>query len=415
MKQSTVQISAITPMLSSARLLDDRCGDAMTSHTHRSGTITLRATVLAALLIATSSSAQTLFREHRLTDPGMHGAVASTLLVPEGWHVEGGLSRPSDRLYSMPVVADVKVTAPDRRQVRFYPSLSFDFDHASPGVPLQPTLGGNLYLPLPDSPGRWFMDMARRSPDPSISGLQLVSESDVPELTAQLRQRSAGLMQILADGNRTTAGMGFQTAFDTQATRLDLRYVQNGQALEETVVMSWQYQVLVRQGQAVSGSWAILQMRSVSGPAGTPFLEDPVLAAIVASVRNDPAWEAEMNRYWAEIARIRQRGQQQRQAQFAAHNRRMREINQEIGNIIVGGYQRREAIRDASHARTVDAIREVTPYQTSGGQTVKLPSFYDHVYTDNNGRYILHNDAGYEPNIDRTINNVRWQRIEPQR
>ena len=93
----------------------------------------------------------------------------------------------------------------------------------------------------------------------------------------------------------------------------------------------------------------------------------------------------------------------------------MREINEEIGNIIVGGYQRREAIRDAGHAKFIDAIREVTPYTTPGGETVKLPSFYDHVHTDNNGRYILHNDAGYEPNRDRAVNGVRWERIEPQR
>ena len=52
---------------------------------------------------------------------------------------------------------------------------------------------------------------------------------------------------------------------------------------------------------------------------------------------------------------------------------------------------------------------------TPGGETVKLPSFYDHVHTDNNGRYILHNDAGYEPNRDRAVNGVRWERIEPQR
>ena len=378
----------------------------------------IRAAVLAACLVpclaASAAGAKTVFREHRLTDPGMNGQVAATLLVPEGWQVQGGLSR-SNQLYSMPVIADVKVTAPDGRQVRFYPSLTFDFNHASPRAPLQPTLDGNLYLPLPESPGRWFLDMARRNPAPSISGLELVAESEVPDLTAQLRQRSAGLMQVLADGNRMTAGMGFQTRFDTQATRLDLRYVEDGRALEATVVMSWQYQVLVRQGQAVSGSWAILQMRSIRGPAGSNFLEDPVMAAILASVRTDPAWEAEMSRYWAELARIRQRGQQQRQAQFAAHNRRMREINEEIGNIIVGGYQRREAIRDAGHAKFIDAIREVTPYTTPGGETVKLPSFYDHVHTDNNGRYILHNDAGYEPNRDRAVNGVRWERIEPQR
>jgi len=37
------------------------------------------------------------------------------------------------------------------------------------------------------------------------------------------------------------------------------------------------------------------------------------------------------------------------------------------------------------------------------------------VYTDGNGRYILNNDAFYNPNTDPSINNQNWQRIEAAR
>lgn len=356
-----------------------------------------------------------VMREHPLRDPGMNNVVASTVLVPEGWTLEGGLTRPSNQLYNMPVVADVKITAPDGRAVHFFPSLSFEFNHASGGQPMQVTLMGNLYMPLPESPGQWFMQMARMSPDPTVSQLQLVSEEPIAELTQQLRQQNAQTFQIVEQGNATTGSMGFGQSYDTQATKLVLRYQQNGQPFEETVVMSWQYLVMVQQGQVASGTWSVNLMQSFRGAPGSDYLNDPVLAAIVQSVRPNPAWEAEMQRYWTELARIKQKGASDRAASWQQHNRKMQQINGEISDIIAGGYQRRSAIQDSMRIRGIDALREETPYTTPSGDTVRLPSFYDHAYTDGNGTYILNNDALYNPNTDPAVNNQNWSRLEAQR
>lgn len=356
-----------------------------------------------------------VMREHPLRDPGMNNAVATVVLVPDGWTLEGGLSRPSDRLYNMPVIADVKISAPDGRAVHFFPSLSFEFNQQSPGQPMQPTLGGNLYLPLPESPGQWLMQMAQRSPDPTVSNLRLVAEETMPELTAQLRQQQAATFDVVQRGNATTASMGFGQAFDTQATRLVLQYDQHGRAMEETVMMAWQYLVLVRGGTPVSGQWGIGAMQSLRGPAGSRYLDDPALAAIVQSVRVDPAWAAQMQQYWAELARIKQKGADDRRRQWDDHQRKMQGLRQDIGDIISRGYQTRSAIQARGHERNVDTILEQTPYTTPSGSTVKLPSFYDHVYTDGRGGYILNNDSFYNPNRDPTLNGRNWERIEPSR
>ncbi len=103
-----------------------------------------------------------VMREHLLRDPGMNNTVANIVLVPQGWTLEGGITRPSNQLYNMPVVTDVIISAPDGRAVHFFPSLNFEFNHRSRGQPMQPTLGGNLYLPLPESPGQWLMQMVQR-------------------------------------------------------------------------------------------------------------------------------------------------------------------------------------------------------------------------------------------------------------
>jgi hypothetical protein len=156
-------------------------------------------------------------------------------------------------------------------------------------------------------------------------------------------------------------------------------------------------------------------MRSFRGPAGTNYLADAVLSAIVQSIRTNPVWEAEMHRYWQKLAGIQQKGASDRNASWQDHNRKMQKINSDINDIIVGGYQERSAASDRIQQQYVDTIREETPYTTSSGETIKLPSFYDQVYTDGNGTYILNNDAFYNPNTDSTVNNVSWDRIEAQR
>ncbi|MEM7626125.1 MAG: hypothetical protein AAF333_11060 [Planctomycetota bacterium] len=356
----------------------------------------------------------TVFREHHITDPGMNNTVASTLLVPEGWAVEGGITRPAPQYYSNPVLLDVKVTAPDGRQAHFFPSMSFEFNTQQPGQLFAPTGDGNMTYPLPETPGQWIMELARRQPDPTVSKLQLVSEEMEPTLTRQLQQQSAPLYQMIQDGKPMAMQTGVDMAFDTQATVITLRYTQNGIDLEESILMTWQYFVNLWQGQVTGGKWGVGLMLSSRGPVGTDYANDPELMAIFHSVRVNPQWQNEMNRYWAELARIRSKGAADRNRDWQAHNAKMQQINNETSDIISRGWSDRQAIRDAGFERSIDAVREVTPYQTPSGETVKLPSFYDNVYTDGNGRYVLTNDRFYNPDGDVNMTGS-WQRIEAAR
>ena len=105
---------------------------------------------------ASGSSARprpTVFREHPIHDSGQ---LALTLLVPETWEVEGGITRPPNQYYSTPILTDIKVTAPDGRQAHFFPNLSFEFTaqaQAQGAQLFQPFGDGNMYHPLPESPG----------------------------------------------------------------------------------------------------------------------------------------------------------------------------------------------------------------------------------------------------------------------
>ncbi len=47
------------------------------------------------------SDNRVVMREHAVHDPGLNNIVASTVLVPEGWTLEGGITRTSSQLYNI--------------------------------------------------------------------------------------------------------------------------------------------------------------------------------------------------------------------------------------------------------------------------------------------------------------------------
>ena len=367
-----------------------------------------------------NGSQPTIFRAYQLKDPGMNNITASTILYPEGWEVEGGLVRTGPRYFNVPFIVDLKFTAPDGRQAHFMPSMSFEFDHNNPGQEFTPTNGGSFYLPLPESPGKFIMDMAAKNPAPGVSNLRLISEQTIPELTEKLRQNNAMMFQSVEQNNRQSAQLGqmsgyyYQQAYDTQATAIKLQYTEDGKQYEQAVLMTWSYMLNVTNGQVSSGFWSIGLMRSARGPVGTDYINDPQIMAVFQTARNNPAWEAEMQKHWQEMARIRAKGAADRQASWAAHNRKMQQINNETSEIISQGYKNREAIRDAGYAKQIDSIHEVSPYRMPDGTTMKIPDYYDNVHTDGTGRFILSNDFKYNPNRDLNLPGT-WTKIEPMR
>ncbi|MEM9881907.1 MAG: hypothetical protein AAF800_03185 [Planctomycetota bacterium] len=363
---------------------------------------------------AASAGTPTVFKKHAVTDPGMHNQPAFTMLVPEDWAIEGGMIRPGNQYFANTVFMNLKLAAPDGRAVQFLPTMSFEFSARQPAPNFSPTRSGNFYYPLPESPGTWLMEVANAQPDPDVTHLRLVSEEPEPTMTKQLRQQSAAMYQIAQQQNQTGAQLGMQTAFDTQATVVKLRYAEKGVELEEQVLVGWQYYIRSVNGQLDGGNWAITTMISLRGPVGSDYMNDPEMATVFRTLRPDPKWQAEMNRHYAEMARIQRRGQEQRQRDWQRHNAKMQQIRQETSDIIATGHANREAIRDAGHQRQVDAVREVTPFDVGDGTQVEIPNHYENVYTDGAGRFVLTNDLNYNPNRDLNLSGS-WDPIQPAR
>lgn len=73
-----------------------------------------------------------------------------------------------------------------------------------------------------------------------------------------------------------------------------------------------------------------------------------------------------------------------------------------VGDMMFESWKRREGMKDAGHASSVNGIWEVQPWQTSSGDTVLLNQNYNHAWELNNGSIFLTNDANFSPM--RTLN-----------
>lgn len=87
--------------------------------------------------------------------------------------------------------------------------------------------------------------------------------------------------------------------------------------------------------------------------------------------------------------------------------------NREINDMIVKGYEQRQAIKDRTHERVINAIRGTEDYVIPGtNEYVQLPGYYEKVYTNSSGEYLLSNAHLYDPNTDPNVNSSQWNTME---
>jgi hypothetical protein len=276
---------------------------------------------------------------------------------------------------------------------------------------------GRPFMPPQPSLGDFWQLVYQMSPGPGITDLEIVSEEVLPEATQLVQEQLSALYQSTAQENASLAMSGQRKTFDAHARQLVIRYRDEGKPVEATIFASVRHSIyFYPNGQIRAAMWNLDNMYAVYGPVGTDYLTDPVLAAVVRARQELPDWQVAVQQwYLMKNRQIIAEGQARiaAAARSAASSRATQ--SDDVLDISFNGWKSRNAMTDAGQAATVNSIHERTTYATPSGSTVNLPSFYQNVYTDRQGNYVLHNDANYQINTDPAFNSRDWQRIEPVR
>ena len=293
--------------------------------------------------------------------------------------------------------------------------MEFGYSDYQRGQFMQPYLG-RPYCPKPNSVGEFFAAIVKMDKDSKVSDFKIVSEDVVPEATKIWQKQMAPAYRGAAEFSQQNAFSGVRMFYDVKTLRIVARYTEAGKQMESTTFTTFSNTVVVyANGTVKSGMWKLNGTYAVGGPVGSNYLNDPELATIVRSKRDNPDWLYAIDQFYKNRRNIIIQEGIAKAAAAKGWTNTTSKTSDDVLDISFNGWKKRNAISDAGQAKQVNMIHERTTYVTPSGSQVNLPSYYSHAYTDNNGNYVLHNNANYNINTDPRFNSQNWNRMPEAR
>ena len=332
---------------------------------------------------------------HALNDSGMNNTRSHTLLVPEGWQVQGGVQW-TPELYKDFVHMNLTVSGPGGAQVTVTPGGMFEWSDiydimAQQGAAQQrpqpgQNVGGMRFMPMPDTTTDYIVRYLLPSRRPQAQNVQIVDVTEMTDVLEARRQLYQPILAAFEQNNQMLRQQGGSASLTLGADRIRVTYTENGvQYQEEFTVHFWvgiHRNPLSGNVLATLATWMIEDVISVRSPVQTAQQNMPVLHAVAMSLQPDPQWQATIMELRARINRqemeaIQRRGEIRRQANeemFARHQESIRSQNE---------------ARDRSHHQFINYIRDVQQVRMPNGQIATVPSTHSHIYSNGNGGVVL--------------------------
>lgn len=352
---------------------------------------------------------------HTLRDPGVGNMPSHTVLVPEGWKVEGGawwIGSPG--AFNVLPSHDVSVTSPEGAKVDLSPEVGFKFFEANAALGMPPqrvgqTDGGYPVMPMPQGPEawrRWLADTGVPASEPTATHIVVTEVAVVPEFQPLMNQLVGPLKQNVAMENQRTRQMGLPGGGGADGCfyAAHITFERDGRQWEQLSVFG----VFWLQSRFEVGRqwwWSVLPGRTFTVPRGELARHLPVLVAVADSLKATPQWAQMKHQHAMKLSGISARGAAQRAEITRRGMEKVRQINRETSDIIANTYDPNAG--EALHRKVINALTEVEDYAATDGTTVQLPAGYERVYRNGDDEFLMTNDHLLSP--DPTV----WTPVAP--
>ncbi len=160
-------------------------------------------------------------------------------------------------------------------------------------------------------------------------------------------------------------------------------------------------------GTLYEGSWVIQNNYTVTAPEDRFPDAMKLFGIVLASYRIDPHFYNTV----VQAQAIIQRNFYSNQRQIMETSRIISQTNDQMIDSINQSYQANRATNEKEVTGFDDYIRGIDRYNEEGGE-VSLPSGYAHAWSDGNGKYLVSDEHGYDPNVGGP--NGTWHEMEKQ-
>jgi hypothetical protein len=332
---------------------------------------------------------------------------AFSLLFPQGWKTDGGVRWGSWQGCRGEMASNyIKASSPDGAiQIEVFPARSFGWtsDQQMLQIMQAGARGGGCGINQPFDARQYIDGFARRD----LGGKADNSSIDTGRLP--------GMQQMDQQANNVARQFGNNSQQTTTIAFGNLSWPDGSQGILHVGVTN----VVTRKPDFITGGTTIITTTGVFHcalvrfPASRREEASKVFQLMLTSSRTNPVWRQAKEAFLTQLGnqehamnmeKIRLMGEQARayaQAQNAASNQRMRD------------WENSQNSQDRQHKNFVQAIREVETWKDSSGSTVELTSGYDQAWSRGDGRYILSNSPGFDPQF--VLKDSAWQPLARER
>ena len=363
---------------------------------------------------------QMVFKRVTLTDPNMNSMPSHTILVPDGWSVEGGAWWPGQGFSGHMPSHEVKLVSPEGFEIELSPDLNLrDYrphpgsQHQRPGEGMSDEKGLPI-LYMPDTLEAWEAKMLQNNETagaPGVTNYRITQAAEIPGVSEQVRQQA---QQMLAqsqqqmgpsmDPNAITASAG------GAALMIGAEYEQNGRPMEEASMFVTSHSANHFNFMGYSKYyWTVSRSITMRGAADTPEAVIQLGLMAATSLQPTPGWARMRAEHMAVINGMNKASDQA----IAAINT---ETNRYISDLQQRSYENRMASNDKLADQTINALTDREDYVIPGtSDYVNLPSGYDHAHYGSDGTIILTNDAMFDPSSDPELIGTSFQTMQVRR
>jgi hypothetical protein len=317
---------------------------------------------------------------YAVRDPGVDNIEAVSFLIPAGWRAEGGI-----RWFpELRVLANLLMRISDPQTgaaIEFLPVQFFFYRKMALQQPNGSNYMGRVLWPPIQDITQFIQTMYLGGPLARLRGARRVAVQDMPQVAALARQ--------------------LESASHAKSEKIRFEYEEQGQAWEEDVYLTLVYQFV--QDMAI---WRSDRAYSFRAPRGMLDRLTPLMTAVVSTARINLDWFVQ----YAFAGHLFDERMRQGLRGAAALSETVRRNNDELRQMFEQSYRERMAADDRIQQRFTEYIRGVETYQNPyDGRAVQLPSSYSYVWVNQNGEYILSNEANFNPNVG---SNIDWRPVE---
>ena len=311
---------------------------------------------------------------HELRD--QNGMVAAIMPLPSSWKIGGGSA----------------LSGPNGIKVTDYPGKNF-MDNYNQSLQYAYQAGGQQLRAMPGIEQLIQEDFV---PVAANNGLEFVRYYEIPEISKMDKWYSDQLYKAMPSRSDVMAfGTEWKTKEGNPYFLLIHLNVSTSQAMQ-----TWYY---MSSGlEADPQHFETAKKQYIFALANTRYNLQPIMAYNEQEAQR-------VGRSWA----AHNQRMMQNQANFEAQQRAFVNKSNAINDAIMSGWRERNAASDRQQEQVIDGIYERTNVvDPTTGQGYKVSAGANNYWMNSNGEYIGTQLQGYDPNLDKNMNEIKWQELK---